>query len=227
MSYRLRDDVSFCRIDDHLVFLDLQEDRYFRLAEPTENALISYMSGCGRVEAGLYSLIDTGLLIEGQPPGGRIQATFLDGPARSALEEEVPAGRLCSAIYLEVLGTVFSTRWRLKRKKLKQVIDQATARQHNRADSFAIPTSGTLESDLLHAVGLFRRARQHVPIGTSCLLDSLSLLQFLARRGLPGRLVFGVTLEPFSAHCWIQVGNLALNETVGEASAHTPIRVLG
>ena len=59
-----------------------------------------------------------------------------------------------------------------------------------------------------------------------CLLDSIALVRFLARRGLYAQLVFGVTDDPFSAHCWVQAGDLVLNDTVGDVSAHTPIRVI-
>ena len=39
-------------------------------------------------------------------------------------------------------------------------------------------------------------------------------------------LVFGVTGDPFSAHCWVQVDELVLNDTLGNANAYTPIRTV-
>ncbi|WP_434213483.1 lasso peptide biosynthesis B2 protein [[Pseudomonas] boreopolis] len=57
-------------------------------------------------------------------------------------------------------------------------------------------------------------------------MDSLSLLRFLSRRELPANIVFGVTLAPFAAHCWVQAGDIVLNETLSDANAHTPIRMI-
>ena len=76
---------------------------------------------------------------------------------------------------------------------------------------------------MLKAAETFRRARLYVPIETCCLLDSLSLIDFLSRRRLPARLVFGVTSDPFAAHCWVQAGEWVLNDLVGNVIAHTPI----
>ena len=36
----------------------------------------------------------------------------------------------------------------------------------------------------------------------------------------------GVTSEPFAAHCWVQAGDIVLNETLSDANAHTPIRMV-
>jgi hypothetical protein len=65
-----------------------------------------------------------------------------------------------------------------------------------------------------------------VPIEPVCLLDSLSLLRFLSRRGLSTNIVFGVTPEPFAAHCWVQAGDMVLNEALFDTHAYTPIRMV-
>jgi hypothetical protein len=83
-----------------------------------------------------------------------------------------------------------------------------------------------VEQLLLEASGEFRFARAYTPVETRCLLDSLAMVKFLARRKLHASIVFGVTSDPFSAHCWVQAGDLVLNDTVGHANAHTPIRVI-
>jgi hypothetical protein len=49
---------------------------------------------------------------------------------------------------------------------------------------------------------------------------------FLARRGLYANLVFAVTTDPFAAHCWAQVDDLVLNDSVGNAQSYTPIRIV-
>ena len=72
----------------------------------------------------------------------------------------------------------------------------------------------------------FRSARPYVPIDTCCLLDSIAMITFLAKRQLHADLVFGVTADPFSAHCWAQYGTTVLNDALGHALTYTPIRVI-
>jgi len=56
-----------------------------------------------------------------------------------------------------------------------------------------------------------------------CLLDALTLMYFLIGRGIRATWVFGVRLEPFRAHCWVQHDNIVLNDTPEHVAAFTPI----
>lgn len=76
------------------------------------------------------------------------------------------------------------------------------------------------------AVALARRfteAQLLLPRLARCLPRSLALLDFLARRGCPAQLVFGVRTHPFEAHCWVQAGNIVLNDTLSRVRWYTPI----
>lgn len=76
------------------------------------------------------------------------------------------------------------------------------------------------------AIALARRfteAQLHLPGLTRCLPRSLALLDFLARRRCPAQLVFGVRTHPFEAHCWVQAGNVVLNDTLSRIRWYTPI----
>lgn len=75
-------------------------------------------------------------------------------------------------------------------------------------------------SELLY---VFARLRPFYPRHSVCLYDSIALLTFLAAFRIRSTLIIGVTADPFAAHCWIQHGDLALNETPEEASRYTPI----
>jgi hypothetical protein len=52
------------------------------------------------------------------------------------------------------------------------------------------------------------------------------MVKFLAKRRLYSNLVMGVACDPFSAHAWVQYGALVLNDSVGNAQAYVPIRVI-
>ncbi len=56
-----------------------------------------------------------------------------------------------------------------------------------------------------------------------CLFDSLVLSVFLRKRGIPCTFAIGVSLKPFAAHSWVQIGATVLNDTAEHAQLFTPI----
>jgi hypothetical protein len=49
------------------------------------------------------------------------------------------------------------------------------------------------------------------------------MLDFLDRRGARASIVFGVTGTPFKAHCWVQLGDQLLNDSLDNVTPFTPI----
>jgi len=64
-----------------------------------------------------------------------------------------------------------------------------------------------------------------LPFPMLCLFRSFFLLQFLARRGHTADWVFGVTLFPFRAHCWLAIGDTLVGETSRRAAEYSLILV--
>ncbi|MFC5526773.1 lasso peptide biosynthesis B2 protein [Rhodanobacter ginsengisoli] len=228
MCYQLREDLSFCDVDGHLIFLDVAQDRYFRLAGHLEKAMRCFQAHQGVASTLLADLSAARILVE--VPGVEAHSTIANIllPSRSAIEQPTATAgdRLSVAHVAEVVATVWSTRRQLKARTLKTNLDEACAYRDRNAGAIEAATTADCEADLLQANWQFVRARRYVPIEPTCLLDSLSLLRFLSRRGLPANIVFGVTPEPFAAHCWVQAGGVVLNETLSDAHAHTPIRII-
>lgn len=223
MSYGLRDGLSFCRVDGRLIFLDLRADRYFQLPAHTEDIFLAYLDDDGSAHVDVGDLVRRGILAPTADPEGHKQAGFIETPIRSAIERSFDAPVLSFPALLDVMAIVVSTRWQLKTRKLQAIVDNLMTYRHKKTEHEPTPS---IEQRLLGAAGIFMRARPYVPIETSCLLDALSMVRFLARRRLHASIVFGVTSTPFAAHCWVQAGDLILNDTVGNATAHTPIRVI-
>lgn len=223
MAYQLPPDLSFCLVDNHVVLLDLAKDRYFRLPERLEHAFIAHLLGRVTHDNDLHRLLGMGVLVEcGPGPGQPIRVASAEPPMRSLLEGRTPATRVPITVQLHVSAIVAKTQLALKFGVLNDILRTMA---HNR--DRRCPMDDRKDSiRLREASSTFNRARLSVPLGTCCLLDSLSLLRYLATRHLFARLVIGVTGEPFSAHCWVQAGDLVLNDTVGNAGAHIPIRVI-
>lgn len=217
MPYTLRHGLSFCRIDDHLIFLDTQNDRYFRLPMRLERPFLAYAAGNEDTDVG--ELIRRSILVQTSDLQDRMAAVKVECVSRSALEQARPVKLHLSALVDTSIATC-SIRRQLKTRPLHEVLDSIATLKPNEH------SGPTTEQWLIEASTEFRLARSYIPAETRCLLDSLAMVRFLARRKLHASIVFGVTSDPFSAHCWVQAGDLVLNDTVGHAKAHTPIRVI-
>lgn len=57
----------------------------------------------------------------------------------------------------------------------------------------------------------------------ACLKDSLVLTEFLLRSGATATFVIGVRSKPFSAHAWVQSGDVVLNDFVERVQRYIPI----
>lgn len=225
MAYCLREDLSFCQVDGHLVFLDIQSDRYFRLSEGLERVLLSYIESGGDQRVDISTLVTRGILVAAQ---GRMDCPHpisIEVPTRSAVEYESPPDRISFATTFDVWTLVLRTRPQLKLRNLKDILDRLIAhrRQHTSESGIA---ATDFEQRVVDAATRFTRARRSVPIETRCLLDSIAMTRYLADRQIYANIVFGVCADPFSAHCWVQSGSLVLNDTVGNVTGHIPIRVV-
>jgi len=222
--YVLRDDLSYCRIDGRLVFLDIGNDRYFQLPQSMAQTLTAYLDGAECAQPAISALVERALLVErkdaaiGRPPN-------IEPAVRSVVEAPQPLMRLRAVELIEVSAIVLRTRTALKLSTLKRTLATLAADRHLRT-THAEPPSYLSESRLTDATAIFRRARIYVPIEMRCLLDTIAMTRFLLKRGIHAHIVFGIALDPFSAHCWVQVGDLVLNDTVGNVASHTPIRVV-
>lgn len=86
-----------------------------------------------------------------------------------------------------------------------------------------IACSGNDTAPALAQAAAFAASRSLAPFARNCLHDSLALDRWLTARGLPAMLVFGVKLDPFEAHCWLQVRDAILNDSYDHVSRFTPI----
>jgi hypothetical protein len=73
---------------------------------------------------------------------------------------------------------------------------------------------------------IFHRLRPWFPTNHMCLFDSLALIQFLARYDIHPTWIFGVKLEPWQAHCWIQHDSFTFNERAEDVACYTPIMAI-
>lgn len=218
----LRDDLSCCRIGTDVVFLDVIQDRYFRLPPDLERAFANFMDGKHSESKLIYELRRQKILVSASR-GHQRGWTVAEPPACSAMEMPAHPVRLSLATSTEVLLTTLRARWDLKKKPLRHIL-AALGPAIGSAETARLPCLKAQR--LIDSAAQFRRARLYAPVAMRCLIDSIAMTRFLRRRGLPAHIVFGVAVNPFSAHCWVQAGDLVLNDSVGNVNAHTVIRIV-
>jgi len=224
VQYRLRQNLSYCLIDGHPIFLDLDGDRYFQLGGHLESAFLAYMGNGITDETEVDKLIESKILVR-RPSSDHCPRTVAP-PARSSLELTKVSGRVRMTAILRVFKIVRNTSRQLRTQPIKVVLDDLVRyRERRRVNAVASEPSN---EQILELASAFGRSRLYVPFetSTSCLLDSIALTKYLADHRISTHIVFGVTSNPFSAHCWVQHGDLVLNDTVGNAASYTPIRVI-
>lgn len=207
--------LSFGLVDERAVFMDLATDSYFTLDAASAQHLhrllaIGQPLKCDHIlfEALGITDQDTDVLRADQP---RVSKSMLD---------QRDGGRPRLADIIRVAQLVRTTRSRLRRLTIERVLQESQASPVDEPSGNAGPEGIILQTDR------FLSARKVVPIEQNCLLDSLSLLHWLGPRRSAVTLIFGVKLDPFAAHCWVQSNDLVLNDRVETVAAFTPVRVI-
>jgi hypothetical protein len=216
MTYSLNQGLSWCDCAGRAVFLDLPRDRYFRLASRDEDAFRQWAARSRNIEsASLDRLVAQGVIVPGEegPPSVPVCARPMtrdlgaDGDGRARGWDVVRA-------------TLAQKRaeWAVRHQPLAEIVRQSVALPVRDGDPSGDPlaTARMVASAFATASLLVRKTDQ-------CLPRALAGRVLCARAGLASTLVFGVRLEPFAAHCWVQWDEYVLIGDFEEARMFTPI----
>ena len=234
--YALADHVFVCLNGEHLVLLDLKEDRYWALEAAQTVGLGALVDGWpvtsdGSQSAGSPSettaaievLLGRGLLTQSIPPGKAATPVTAIVPARELVSDsDTSAGPRLGNWITFFTASAFA-KFALRTWAFERVI-QRVKRRKELVGRDAGPLDAERARKLVEAF-----ARYRVFLFSSkdeCLYDSFALLEFLARYGIYPDWVFGVQTRPFAAHCWVQQGDIVFNDTVEHVSGYTPIMVV-
>lgn len=208
-SWTLRASVFGVAVKDDVVFLDLAQDEYTCLPGAAPAIQVRPDGGIDGLDPGTARMLAEADLIQ---RGGlsRIGAALPRAATSdlAALSDPRPSIRYVPA----VLGML---------SDLRNV-------GHDPAVSalltLAAEPGGISDAASVTAAALaFRTLLPWLPIDGQCLKRSALLAAFLRRQGLSGCWVFGVRTWPFRAHCWIQHGDVCLNDDADRLRAYTPI----
>jgi hypothetical protein len=123
-------------------------------------------------------------------------------------------------------GPFFASCRRASRELSQQPFQVTVEAVRARKSRYAARVDATDLERVRPLVLVFNRLRWYYPRPYLCLFDSLALIHFLACFDLFPDWVFGVSADPFEAHCTVQLGSVVLNDTVEHVSALIPIMAI-
>jgi hypothetical protein len=212
MSLSLRPDVHVALVDDDVVILDVGRDDYlclpglaalWRIGVTAEGVIQNPALSAQLAAAGLMGSGKAG------PPG-----RSLPPAARSACDAP-PTGVTASDI-LALAGVLWDVALHYRGRPLAHILRYARRRR---------PVAVSSRTEVLRLSATFEHALVWLPLPAKCLVRSFALLRFLQRRGQDAHWCFGVRTWPFSAHCWLQLDEVTLDDHADQLRAYTLIHV--
>ena len=240
-AYFLSPHVHVCVAGKQVILLDLERDKYLAVAHP--HPVGRWVRGwplpqASQVAAGrdshappgpgpenglLAKMISQGLLVTDPALGKEAAPVVADEPKVALVEYDVRARPRAGLKHLWNFFAAYAVaQWSLEHSPIKEVVRAARLRKKRTqgVSGLDIATIRGLVTAFVHLRPLFYTARE------ACLLDSLTLMHFLARYGVFPTWVFGVKTDPFYAHCWVQQGDFVFNDSPDFIKGFSPILVV-
>lgn len=221
MHYRLREGLHWCECAGRIVFLDLVEDRYSCLPPHSTGTFLRLAGGQGSCDQPewLRALIVRGMMVETRT------ASRWDSPVRVAplsgdfVHEPYPAPSLVGLVQAATrqLGWGLLVRTRPLADIVKRLESQARP---------AGPAGRSAEERIGQIISAFAAVSGVLPAENRCLVRALALHSLCCGLGIGPALVFGVRMNPFRAHCWVQLGGKVLVGDFEQARLFTPIAAI-
>ncbi|WP_296595492.1 lasso peptide biosynthesis B2 protein [Phenylobacterium sp.] len=215
MPLALAPHIHLAVIGDDAVLLDTAADAYLcvpdgrRLLRPTaDRAAVSPASPDVTAQ-----LTAAGFVDPQAPPAPRRRP---DLPRRD-LGDPAAGEPVSAQDGLRLAGALWDLFWRYRGRPLPAIL----AWVRRAAPKCADP------DEVARLARVFQRAAVWLPMPRKCLVRSFVLLRFLQRSGQDARWVFGVTTWPFSAHCWLQLEDVALDDWAERLVIYEPILAVG
>lgn len=205
------------------------------IAPPVEaTALLADATACQQASATpsgsdaesrlLAKMIEQGLLVKDASIGKEACPVVAEPPEYAIVEYDLNSRPSTTLEHLWRVCTAYtSAKWALRRRPIKEVVEAARLRKKEETSPSGrldLDTVRPLVTAFVYLRPLFFTSKE------ACLLDSLTLVNFLAGYSVFPQWVFGVKTDPFYAHCWVQQGGFVFNDTPDYVRGFSPILVV-
>jgi transglutaminase superfamily protein len=232
--YFLSSHVYPCAIDDGAILLDARRNRYLGISagawriisrtvalapanDPIDDAAVAE-EGDSRAE--MQELLRAGILTT-RATDGKSQCEQPAVAEDSLAANSVQVNPSINIGHVARFWLAFlMARIQLRFLRIEAIVNRLARDGRRLNDRTACPSVAQLR---LH-IERFRRLRLWAYSAAGvCLVDSLVLVEYLRRSGVPSTLVIGVKTKPFAAHAWVQCGSLVVNDKFERVRQYTPI----
>lgn len=234
----LADDVHICRVDAHILVLDVKTNRYRAVGAAATACVRGLVEGWPTedLQPDTRQSHDerASLAVARELTRRGILAQAHAGKAATPVRHTAPSRQLLPASarislrtrlreLLPITASVARASLSLRSCTFEQLIERVRERKRGRTGR-ARPFDFDLAARLIAQVGVIRPFCY--ASRNACLFESLMLLELLSRRGMYPDWVFAVRAAPFGAHCWLQQDEVILNDTLEHAQLLTAIMVI-
>jgi hypothetical protein len=233
--YALPSHVSMCTVSNGAVFLDLRRDKYFGISVADARSLSRVVPGWPasypddevapetaeeRAITLAERFVADGLLSRQTPAGKKVSIASTTSACRAFTSHTLEVRPHIRAIDMVRFSiAIIRATWQIRLRSLEAIVlrQQSTSRRQVHCRPIDLERMRQL-------VSIFDRLRPLVFTSRNrCLFDSLALLEYLAQYGVRPSWIFGVSVNPFAAHCWLQYGDLSLNSEIETTREYVPI----
>lgn len=226
-TFHLPPHVHFCLRGDEIVFLDLKRDDYTLVDGSAAAAIRELLDSSPSIDAEdhgevLREVLQEGLLTAGRGAGRPVAATQIEFATTPLIEPDARQGisitpRHVARFWMACAVAAARLRW--------SHID-STVSGVQRRKARCVSTSPLEIKRARELTAIFLKLRAFFPRAYICLFDSLALIEFLAAFRIFPTWVFGVRLDPWAAHCWVQEQGMLFNDNIERTAGYTPIMAI-
>lgn len=222
--FELPPDVHMCEIGGTILFLDIRGNRYVRLTDVQSEWLFEVIAAnqpeaiSGDARRLCSRLVERALLKPGNG-AGRPLAPLQHTPPKSSLFDLSLTSSASMASVGRMAAAIADCWWTFRHRQLLPAV-RATRQWKS-----GLPDTAPEDPEPVYAsICAFRAiAPYFFTSRDQCLFRSLALAKFLSLEGSRCDWIFGVRLDPFEAHCWIERDGVALNEYTDKAREYRAI----
>ncbi|WP_245829527.1 lasso peptide biosynthesis B2 protein [Novosphingobium mathurense] len=204
------------------MFLDIRANRYFALPEKLNTSFVSAIGDCvmGTVSPDELAALKTGMSdLSGFKGTVSVQEFQAFATATSDHAPDSNSVPIPALLLMQVAIACFSAKLLVRLCPLHWLLARIGQNHPHKPK----PPSTQIQD---HLAGAFRRVQLLMGKDGNCLPHTLAFVWLSRRLGYTPRLVIGVRINPFGAHCWCQDGPVVLNDHFENVRTYQPILIL-
>ena len=246
VRYWLSHDCFVCSVGGRSICLNSRRRRYFEFAADISNALARCVVGWPHVDGSqdlrphsqesssldelISDLLRQGILVVERRRGKQATPVVVPMPSTALLDEyESFEAKINISDLLFFLRASLSAAWMVGMHRKERLFAELLRRSRRRKTQTmrgrtVIPNEA---DDAKRTVAVFRKLRPFLCKSEEQeYIERLVLLKFLEYRGYCVRWIFGVSVEPFGLHTWLQSESTVIDDSPRFVTCYVPIVAL-